>query len=266
MLVSQLEYYFGREWLDKPFGRYVQEHLQHSRFADARELPVVVESQTSVRLIPFGWAVVRSRPAGLYEHSVLTLDVLDDLPSDMVHRGRNMDRIERIRPLFIDTLMTEWWDKSGMLDAATSLLEQLQDLYPKLISNDIAGKRIAFIGKALQYHRAEGYEASVLIVLAQIDGLVRDAMNVDIFDKRCRVSDLMERAHLSPAAIHSFQGIRVILSKSVPTTQSRGVLSRHGVLHGRELGYDTKVNSVKAFVALIAILEWLQAAAQVDLR
>jgi len=38
-----------------------------------------------------------------------------------------------------------------------------------------------------------------------------------------------------------------------------GKLTRHGILHGRELRYDTQVNSTKALVLLAAVIEWAQA-------
>ena len=37
-----------------------------------------------------------------------------------------------------------------------------------------------------------------------------------------------------------------------------GELRRHGILHGRELGYDTLRNSTKVFVALFSVVEWAQ--------
>ena len=37
-----------------------------------------------------------------------------------------------------------------------------------------------------------------------------------------------------------------------------GKLSRQGILHGRELGYDTLINSTKSFVLLVAVIEWAQ--------
>jgi hypothetical protein len=41
-----------------------------------------------------------------------------------------------------------------------------------------------------------------------------------------------------------------------------GKLSRHGILHGRELRYDTQMNSTKALVLLAAVIEWAQADAR----
>lgn len=44
--------------------------------------------------------------------------------------------------------------------------------------------------------------------------------------------------------------------KDVRPTQQTGELRRHGVLHGREVDYNTLENSTKAFVCLISVIEW----------
>jgi hypothetical protein len=54
------------------------------------------------------------------------------------------------------------------------------------------------------------------------------------------------------------QPLRLLFSEDMRASGVTGELSRHGILHGRELGYDTLVNSTKALVLLLAILEWAQ--------
>ncbi len=44
------------------------------------------------------------------------------------------------------------------------------------------------------------------------------------------------------------------MSKRVETTAATGELVRHGIVHGRELAYDTLVNSTKAWTALFAVV------------
>lgn len=130
-----------------------------------------------------------------------------------------------------------------------------------MASSGFVKQRIDDVGRALQHHRAGACDASVLIVLSLIDGLARDVFNVSIFSKSRKSADLLTGVLLSPAAIHSLETIRAILAMDVSTTRVKGELSRHGALHGSERGYDTKPNSTKACVALIAVLEWLQAVA-----
>lgn len=53
------------------------------------------------------------------------------------------------------------------------------------------------------------------------------------------------------------------MSKRVETTSATGELLRHGILHGRELAYDTHVNSTKAWAALFAIIDGVKKRAEV---
>ena len=64
MLVSQLEDDVGKEWLAQPYGAFVQEYVQRSRFMDVQQLLLAAVTHASVKLSQFGWAVVRSRPDG----------------------------------------------------------------------------------------------------------------------------------------------------------------------------------------------------------
>jgi hypothetical protein len=41
-----------------------------------------------------------------------------------------------------------------------------------------------------------------------------------------------------------------------------GSLARHGILHGRELAYDTEINSTKCFVLLLAVMDWAKPKAE----
>lgn len=54
--------------------------------------------------------------------------------------------------------------------------------------------------------------------------------------------------HLAALREHYSQGGHV--------TRNAGGLSRHDILHGRELGYDTEVNSLKVFTLLEAVVHW----------
>lgn len=45
-------------------------------------------------------------------------------------------------------------------------------------------------------------------------------------------------------------------SASVAVGAAHGTVSRHGVMYGRELRHDSRANSTKSFVLLLAIWEW----------
>ncbi len=128
----------------------------------------------------------------------------------------------------------------------------------------IANSRWNLVGRALAHHRAEAFEASVPIVLAQIDGIVRDLCggNVSFFEDSTKSAHHFHDDSSLIGLPQGFEPLRKLFSAHSKTTGATGAISRHGILHGRELGYDTLINSTKAFVLLIAILDWAQPKAQ----
>lgn len=56
------------------------------------------------------------------------------------------------------------------------------------------------------------------------------------------------------AYVRSFLTIRDVRWSTADCT-----LSRHAVMHGRSVAYDTLENSTKAFVVLLGLLEWATA-------
>ena len=126
---------------------------------------------------------------------------------------------------------------------------------------DIALRRRILLDKALQHHYAGAYEASVPIVLAQVDGIVFDMTESrnGFFDRLGDRTHLQD--HTTIAGIdEGLQALQAVFGsgKGMGRTSASGSMSRHGIMHGRELGYDTLVNSTKAFVLLFAIVEWAQ--------
>ena len=45
-------------------------------------------------------------------------------------------------------------------------------------------------------------------------------------------------------------------SGDVPEAQAKGTLSRHGILHGQELAFDTYTNSAKCWSLLDVLVQW----------
>src|SRR5205823_3178725 len=56
-----------------------------------------------------------------------------------------------------------------------------------------------------------------------------------------------------------FRLLAPLLAESQGQTTASGALRRHGILHGRELRYDTVINSTKCFVLLLAVMDWAEA-------
>lgn len=119
--------------------------------------------------------------------------------------------------------------------------------------------RYQLISLALEDHKAGRYHASVPVILAQIDGITFDLVSKSFYEtgkkktkhlqaKETIVGDPTGLAHL--AALLS-QG------RSATTANPTELPYRHGVLHGRDLGYANRRNSTKAFSALLALRPWI---------
>ncbi len=121
----------------------------------------------------------------------------------------------------------------------------------------IAKARWSLVSRALAHHQNGAYEASVPIVLAQIDGIVKDFADpkVTFFDREKWQEHFREDDTLL-ALTETLGPLRRLFSENMRQSGVEGKLSRHGILHGRELGYDTLANSTKVFVLLAAIVEW----------
>lgn len=106
------------------------------------------------------------------------------------------------------------------------------------------------------------FEASIPIVLAQVDGIVSDATTSDdahegkrFFSSGAHQADVIDEETLA-GINEALPAVRDWFSESYWQTDSQQTANRHGVMHGRELAYDTAVNSTKCFVLLLAIWEW----------
>ena len=119
--------------------------------------------------------------------------------------------------------------------------------------------RARLLDLASAHHAAGRYDASIPIVHAQMEGITIDvAEGLKLFTKspkwRADVVDPTQFATVGAA-------LAVVLeayNADVSVTQAHGSISRRGIVHGRELAYDTRVNSAKSWSALGAVVEWAQ--------
>lgn len=120
-------------------------------------------------------------------------------------------------------------------------------------------ERARLIEKALWHHNAGAFEASVPIVLAQIEGVVFDMTRgkSGFFSRKGDSTHLRDSSTVA-GMDEGLAALQVVFGAPANTTTISGAISRHGILHGRELGYDTIRNSTKCFVLLLAIVEWAQ--------
>lgn len=133
---------------------------------------------------------------------------------------------------------------------------------------ELFGHRSRLLHKARAHHEAGRFDASIPILQAQIEGIVMDVCGGrKFFTKGTQKANLIDPTQLVSieaglAALRATQGADVI------RTQAEGSLSRHGIAHGRELAYDTEVNSAKTWSVIDAVVEWAMPKARelVELR
>ncbi len=116
--------------------------------------------------------------------------------------------------------------------------------------------RARLMWKAKEHHESGSYDASIPILQAQIEGLAVDVAGRKFFTKNNPV-DVIDPFRLATIEAN-LTVLHQVFGADVPTTQVAGSLSRHGVAHGRELAYDTRVNSAKTWSLMDAIVDWAQ--------
>lgn len=184
---------------------------------------------------PLGWAM-----CGRW-HQNGTLRVLRDAA-----RG--------VSPEDIDKAITEVWNSENRVflqHAAAPIRQWSNSHYP---FKQVLWDRVALIEKAIQHHFAGAYEASIPIILAQIDGMSRDLTGQSFFSK-ANADPYLDDETLAGIE-ENLPVVRRVFSADVRESGSFGYVSRHGVLHGRDLGYATRVNSTKTIVLVAALAEY----------
>lgn len=131
------------------------------------------------------------------------------------------------------------------------------------IQMDTRNHRSRLLTLAQRHHERGEYAASIMIVLAQAEGITAQVTarpeggRGRMFFSRSpdRMADVVDASDLAsiPAGLPA---LRKVYSEGVDTPQIDGSVSRHGILHGQELAYDTKINSAKVWSLLDVLVQW----------
>lgn len=185
-------------------------------------------------LAPLGWPMFELAPVDEYRAAAA-----------LVRSGRSDEA---------EALLTQTWNEDDCLQLR--FVNRVFSLY----SGDeerqqIALERQRHLTEALDLHREERYAAAISMTLAQIDGIFMDMIGAnagDFFNPKNPhlVDDLTLGGH--PLGL---KALSQLLGKGVKNTTTGDDLKRHGILHGRVLGYDTLRNSTKTLVAAITVIE-----------
>ena len=117
-------------------------------------------------------------------------------------------------------------------------------------------QRARLLGLAKDHHVAARYDASIPQLQMQLEGIAIDVTKgKKFFTKGSRRADLVDPTQLVSIEA-GLAALQALYGQDVVRTQIEGSHSRHGVAHGRELAYDTRVNSAKVWSVMDAFVEW----------
>lgn len=211
---------------------------------EAAEFTADVQAQAEAALWfnRHGWAVSKFTPTAAYKQAL----------------ARKLDGADETE---IDQLLADAWNSSSAVDILPARIRVLGAEDDEL--GQIAKARARLVEQALRHHTNGDYAASIPILLAQVEGICRDATTTpecpegrSFFAKNPKVRD----AVIDDATVAGMEcglaDVRSWFSVDVPSTGLHGLGSRHGVLHGRDVAYDNYITSTKCVALLVAIWEW----------
>jgi hypothetical protein len=194
--------------------------------------------QAAVWFAPFGWTVsARCLPQSDYIEAVAQWE-------------RDPDRGA------IDESLTRAWADPIWFRQAYGPLTTLGGGHERTL--DLLLARNGLLDKAFDHHMQGQYEAAVLIVLSQIDGITFDFTEPSHgFFFGAKPGNLEDDSTLAGMP----EVLRTVYNYVVHDTRETslsGAFQRSPIMHGRDLAYGTEVNSTKAFALLSGVIDWLK--------
>lgn len=180
------------------------------------------------------------------------------------HRLKSRDYVEAVRAwevnpdeAAINELLTRAWaDGDGVwLRGSFGPMTTLAGRHEPTL--DLLLERNRVLNKALDHHMKGEYEASTMLVLAQIDGLTADFTQGHGFFHHGSDQQFIDEATVAGMPEFLATVYRAV-NRSDNTTSLSEAFRRHPIVHGRYVAFGTKTNSTKAFALLSGVLEWLK--------
>jgi hypothetical protein len=161
----------------------------------------------------------------------------------------------------VDEFLTRAWADRTWFRSAYGPMTTLAGKHGATL--DLLLERNRLMHKALSHHEAGEYEASILIVLSQVDGLVLDftESKFGFFVKGSAKSFLDQATVLGMPRFLATVFQSVIHEDNTTSATDKG-FRRSPIMHGRYLAYGTETNSTKAFALMSGVLEWLKPRAE----
>jgi hypothetical protein len=206
------------------------------RLAAARHAQIAA-ALAGHRLATFGWAPCSRMPVDPFADLYSRLDQIDAATADL--------------ELASVWAATEVWD--GTLRRIQAFGNQLGVGYAELFL-----QRRHVLEEAIAAFEARCVRAAIGLVLAQVEGICIDVTGGKAFfttkPDRVDVTDTVTFA----GADGALNAVRDLMSRPAKQTSLDAGLLRHGVMHGRSLGYGTPAGYWKSAALLAAVVEWSQ--------
>jgi hypothetical protein len=200
------------------FASQIEDLLQQSKLLD---LP----DRFNAAFGSLGWIAVGS---------ALSVDVINEALS--LHEEGKMDEAE--------AALVDWFTKDN--------IELFAILRARRFHH--ASLRDDQLKEALQLYLEERYMAAVPLILIACDGFASDVARVSPFEKDADLSCFDSITGHSTALPELIKLITKGVRKS--RDDELDLPLRHGILHGRSLGYANKTVCAKAWLLMMALVDW----------
>lgn len=109
------------------------------------------------------------------------------------------------------------------------------------------------LNEALELTQEERYRSAIPLILIACEGFAKDVLNVNLYSQGADLTafdSVVGHSTALPTLVRA-------LTKSTKETseETTDVPGRHGIVHGRTLGYATKSNCMKAWLLCIALTD-----------
>ena len=183
-------------------------------------------------------------------HEALEVSKFNDVFADrgwIAHRWLNM-------PAALEALKAAGEDRWNDADAA--LIESYDPDSVRLFLKHLTKlkcferrRRLALL--ALDDYAASRFHACIPVVLALLDGMGQELTGAGFLRQGVRFAKTNSFLEIGPGATALIK--RITESRGSVTTSEIDMPFRHGILHGTDLGYDTKLVAAKTWGALLAL-------------
>ncbi|MEB2500789.1 hypothetical protein [Burkholderia cenocepacia] len=141
----------------------------------------------------------------------------------------------------LDTLMSE---------STRALLGDIQ----RRIAHDYP-PRADIVSEAFELHRAGRYLACIPLMLATAEGIGWDDTGKSLFNVHRNRPEIAGWIEKNPERYHGITFLSALMESHPMAKPRPGFLSRHQVLHGRQLDYGNELFSLQA-ISLVGFVGW----------